>query len=142
MTPKKNIGPKVDQSALNELGKIFENTNRGATFVLELFPLLYKLGLTELKGLLSKNELSLIIDKFNGSMLDPQFAGRTLNIDLGDFCLFDNAHIKWGVDKEQMLATIENLDNASRTFLTIWAHSFWYGSNQGKDLDSYILPLL
>ena len=105
----------------------FETNSRGAQYVLEAMPVLYQFALRELKGKFLYDELSLILDVFNGASIDPQYAGQTLIPRCEERITLDNLDKKWRVNRKQFLNALSSLSFFQRAALEIWANGYWYG---------------
>ena len=117
----------------------FKNINNGGTYVLSAFPTLYKRALNEIKGKFAAEELCLIIDVFNATILTPQLAGQHLVPKVEDGIALDGLAEKWEVNAEPHLDKLRNLHHLQATALEIWACNFWHGKE--KDLGEYVSQL-
>ena len=142
---KVNVGPRIEEKTKDFILKCFENPNSGATYLIESFPNLYRITLLELKGLFETNELKLIIDVYNGHMINNEMAGQALYFGIHDGCFYDCLDSKWEIDKEKLLKKIDKLTIYQKACIEIWANGFWYGGNNTEkkplDLDKHVAAL-
>ena len=135
----KAISPKIQDAAAGFYPKFFKNLNAGATYTLESFPGMYRKTLFGMKGLFSENELKLIVDIFNSTMLTPVLAGEHLVWSVQDSIELEHVDKKWEVKKEIILQKISKLHLFEKACIEIWANGFWYNSDDTpQDLDKYI----
>jgi len=122
---KKTLGPSVDQKTLKWYEQNFDNTNRGARYILDSFPGIFERTLRDLRGVFTFRELSLILDVQNGCFLIPQIAGHHLfpNVDSG--MSFDQLDQKWEIDRPEIIKKIRGLKLFEIAVLEIWAAAFW-----------------
>ena len=142
---KENIGPKIEAATKEFLADSFANANAGATFVLESFKPLYRKTLEEVVGIFESNELKLIIDIFNGHMLNASMAGQEIWWSVAEGIKYDALDVKWEISKDNILSKIENLTCYQKACLEIWANGFWYGGDPEKkqlDIEKHVGLLL
>ena len=88
-----------------------------------------KLLSSELKGIFTEGELSLLLDISNGTMVNADFIiGQTSAMIGGIEYSFkvDNLGEKWGVDLESITAKIKSLSPALCAFLQNELNVFWH----------------
>jgi hypothetical protein len=141
---KKGVGPVLDTKTLEFYGERFDSINQGITYVLEMFPALYRMCLHDLKGRFLPGELMLMMDVMNGGMLSFGIAGQHLILSCYDGIKLDGLDAKWGIDKQTMLDKLVKLPRFELAALEIWAAGFWrsgiYKDPDGED--KWMAPLL
>jgi len=131
----KAISPKIQDAAAEFYPQFFKNLNAGATYTLESFSGMYRKTLFGMKGLFSENELKLIVDIFNATMLTPILAGEHLAGSAQDSIELEHVDNKWDVKKEVILGKISKLQVFERACIEIWANGFWYNSDDTSEND-------
>ena len=141
---QKAIGPKLEPTIAEFYPKIFSNLHSGTTFVLEIFPTLYRRTLYDLKGLLTKGELSLLVDVFNGALLTPGLVGQHIIAQVEDGIDLDGLDKKWEIEKTALVEKLKSLPLFSLACLEIWANGFWYRKEkpEGLNFDAWVEQLL
>jgi len=141
---KQGVGPKIDKRAKEFICRVFSSANAGSTYILESFKRTYEETLKEMQGLFTKNQLLLIVDVFNGHMLNPVIAGDELRMTCTESIKYDHMDEKWSIDVDSFISKIEKLTVYQRTSLEIWANAFWYGGDleEDKNLEKYVEELL
>lgn len=128
------LGPRISESAEKWLTENFETKNAGGEFVLEAFPALYKRGLAELRGKFSGNELALLVDTFNSTMIYPPHVGQSVELCAADSMDLDGTDAKWGVEREVFLEKLAALTFFEKACLEIFVKSFWSSPTTGGAL--------
>jgi len=105
----------------------FESNSQGVHYALEALPVLYQAALKEIKGKFLYDELSFILDVFNGAAINPQTAGQTLIARCEHKIELDRLDKKWRVNKKQFLNALRSLSYFQRAALEIWANGYWHG---------------
>ncbi len=143
---KTGIAPKIDIGAVEFYQNHFRTLNAGATWALETFPHLYRDALSDMRGVFSLGELSMVLEVLNGSAIlelgSVGLSGRSIGIEIEDsFRLYPGQYeAKWGVDPADLLPKINGLSRFNRVALEIWAAGFW--RQQGETPESWAAPLL
>jgi hypothetical protein len=140
----KTVSPRVDETALAVYPELFLNPHFGYTYILEAFPVLYKRTLFEIrrKKLFTGNELKLILDVFNGTMLTSFLAGQHIDASVQDAIYLDRLNEKWEIDGKVLIGKIESMSVFEKCVLEIWANAFWYSKKKHDDLEKYVSGLL
>jgi hypothetical protein len=153
------------QTTADWYARFFETTNQGVTWALEEVPYLYQAilvtwaleevpylyqaTLTELRGQLTKGELSMILDIMNGTMFfhgHGGMAGQYLRIGIQDsFDLYPGVYEdKWKTDKTKFMGKLQAMTRFQVACLELWAAGFWnqHIVGNGVDMNEWIQPLL
>lgn len=139
---------KISARISNEefFNKHFRSVSGGCEYVLEAFPGLYSRTLHGLKGKLTTNELSLIVDVFNSAMLSPKISGQHLILNCIDGMDLDGLDDKWGVNKAEFVLKLRTFSLLDCACLEIWANGFWYSNTsiekEELNFEDYIKALL
>jgi hypothetical protein len=136
---KKNIGPRISAQAEKYYTDNFDSLNKGATYVLEAWPVLYRRTLAELKGRFVRGELCLMIDVSNGLFLTSSIAGEHLEIQCVDGMALDGLDEKWEIDRAEFTGKLTSLTLWQSAVLEVWARSFW--EPEPGDLEKYVSRL-
>jgi len=144
---KKNIAPRITPECRAYLVENFKNANSGAEYTLESANVLYRQTLIGIKGRFSDNELKLMIDAMNATMLKTQMthiAGKQLTGNVWAGMALDSLDEKWDVDADALNQKLAGCHLFETHCLEIWTNGFWYGGDVSKqlDVDKYIKPLL
>ena len=134
----KKITPRISDKTEQFLSENFKTINAGAEFTLEIFPVLFSRTLNSLKGRFTAEELSLMIDVFNTTILTTGIAGQHLHFGCVDSIELDGSDAKWDVDKTTFLNKTRDLKPFEAACLEIWVKGFWQG---GHELDQYVKKL-
>lgn len=122
------LGPRVSWKTGDWLAFTFGTRNKGAEFMLEAFPELYRRCIAdELRGKFTVPELSLLLDSFNVDKrgFRPDMAGRYIILRTADAIRLDHIDAKWGVDAVSFMEKINALSLFQRACLEIWSRAFW-----------------
>ena len=138
---RKKTSPRCSLESIEAYKKIFPSTNAALEFLADSFPALYTRTTRSMQGKFNPDELKLIIDTMNGTLLTPGLAGLHVAANVSDAIDLTKIHEKWGVDPVQILAKINALSVFERAILEVWAGAFWLNANK-IDVDKYILSLL
>ena len=79
----------------------------------------------DLKDLFSKNELLLMIDVMNGTMLTPGSSGHQISANVEDGIALDRLDEKWEIDKTAIIKKLSGLSLFQKTALELWTKKFW-----------------
>lgn len=140
---KQPIGPRITDKTRDFLSENFSSANTGAQYVLDSLPALYRAGLRELKGRFSREELMLMIDVMNGTMLTPGICDEVV-ADAEDGIALDGLAEKWEIDALAFLERLHSLTSFQVAVLTIWSNGFWYGGGDERperDIEAYVRQL-
>ena len=119
----------------------FHTKTYGATYVLDAFPAVIRKTLySDLRGIFTAGELSLILDVCNGLAFTIGLAGNHLPIQVDDGMVLDGLDKKWGVDRDQFLKKLRHLSTVEIFCLELWAGAFWLPS-QVQGIADYIRPM-
>jgi len=131
----------ITASAATTLAMYFETAEVGARYVLNAFPTLLKTTISnDLKGKFTENEVKLLIDVMNATMLTNDSVGHYLLANVEDGIALDKLDQKWEVHGELLVAKLKTLTLTQLAMLEIWVQGFW---NQGGNTpDDYIANIL
>lgn len=140
----KRVAPWVFAPAQTWTLETFENLNQAATYLINSAPPLYRQTLIELKGKFTADELRLMLDVMNGTMLTAEWPGATLAGNVRDGIALDALDEKWGINGKELTDKIDTLHVFQLHVLELWANSFWYGGDRSRelDIDAHVKPLL
>jgi hypothetical protein len=145
----RGVSPKILQTTADWYARFFETTNQGVTWALEEVPYLYQAILTELRGQLTKGELSMILDIMNGTMFfhgHGGMAGQYLRIGIQDsFDLYPGVYEdKWKTDKTKFMGKLQAMTRFQVACLELWDAGCWnqHIVGNGVDMNEWIQPLL
>jgi len=144
---KKNIAPRITPECRAYLTENFKNANSGAEYTLESANALYRQTLIGLKCRFSSDELKLMIDAMNATMLKTQMthiSGKQLTGNVWTGMALDGLDEKWNVDAAYLTSKLRSCHIFETHCLEILANGFWFGGDVTKQLDieKYIKPLL
>lgn len=131
----------ISEKATEFIDNWFKRRNPGIEFILESFYITFNHALYEIKGKFSDNELNLILDAFNGTLLTTQIMGQHLLPQVEDGCRFEFLDEKWEVKKEELLKKISDLTNFQAAAVELWASAFWQ-KHHGQGMDEFKKILL
>ena len=138
---RRKISPRVEENAHATLKEVFGTSNAGAEFVLNSWPALYKRTLHGLKGKFDREELMLLIDVMNGTILTPAIAGGHIGANTTDGIDLDGLDKKWDVGGAILKAKIEQLSAFERACLEWWIQTFWIQEDHGN-VEEYVATLI
>jgi hypothetical protein len=118
----------------------WETPYAGHRYALEAFPVLYRQTLDALRGRFTREELCLILEAANGTLLTPEIAGQHLALGVGDAMSLDGLDAKHGVDRDVLRAKLRALAPFEAASLELWAAACW--RDKRRDLASWLAPLL
>lgn len=137
----KKIGPRVSETTEKFLKTNFKSLSGGAEYCLEAMPAVARkfMGL-DFKGRLSREELYLIIDVMNGTMLSPQIAGQHIPLNVEDGIALDHLDQKWEVDGPALVEKLKAMSTPELFFLEIWVQGFWQrlGTEDEIKMEDYV----
>ena len=136
---KKNIGPRIDDEVYDSYKLIpaFKSSNAGVEYAMEMFPLLYRKTLLELKGMFFYNELKLIIKVVIKQNLDPRTAGQYLLTSLTTAIQVNNLQEKYSVDPDSLIEKVDKLTSFQKACLELWA----WGWQKTDNIEDYVRNL-
>jgi len=136
---KKNIGPRIDDEVYDSYKLIpaFKSSNAGVEYAMDVFPLLYRKTLFEMKGIFLYNELKLIIKVVIKQNLDLRTAGQYLLTSLSTAIEIDSLHKKYSVDPDSLMEKVDKLIAYQKACLELWA----WGWQKTDDMDGYVRSL-
>jgi hypothetical protein len=139
----KKITPRINEKSEEFFKTNFKSVNSGAEYLLESIPAVARIYAGyQLKGKFTADELKLIIDVMNGTMLTAQFAGQHLLPNVQDGIALDHLDEKWEIDADKLKEKIKSLSIPDIFFLEIWIQGFWQQNTEsGVELEKYIEEL-
>jgi hypothetical protein len=133
--------PRISEKAGDFYPAHFSSRNGGLEYVLDAFPALYQRTIPQVLAKFKGQELMLIIDVFNATMLTAGIAGQHVGISVADGIDLDRLDEKWGIDRAEIMEKIEGLAAFEAACLEIWANGFWYAAVKPVDnigIEEYI----
>ena len=138
----KKITPRIADNTVGFLTDNFKNLNAGSEYLLDSVPAVSRVYVGyQLKGTFTENELKLMIDIMNGTMLNPSLAGQHLKSNIEDGISLDHLDTKWEVDGNDLISKLGDMSVPEIFFLEIWIQGFWIQSD-GIELEDYIQSLI
>lgn len=128
------ISPRISTTTAIWLEELWGTKNAGAEFLLEALPQLYRRCMAELHGKFTGNELALLIDTFNSTMLSPSLLGQQLEFCAEDSMDLDHTHTKWDVDRNDFMSQIITLTLFERACLEIFVKGYWENQTNGEGI--------
>ncbi|MFH0825272.1 MAG: hypothetical protein V2B18_21180 [Pseudomonadota bacterium] len=128
------ITTRVSEATEKWLTTNCRNKTSGAEYILDAFPTLYARTLLDLRGKFSGNEVALLIDAFNGTMLTPQLAGQHVIMSAADSMELDRTDEKWNVEPKDFLARLQALSHFERAVMEIFVRAYWESPETGDGL--------
>ncbi len=131
------VCPTLPSETISNYREIFQTVDDGIEYVLEMFPVLFKNALSEIRGRFSKKEVMLIIRVMSGLILSPQLAGQYIVGNVLDRIGREDLLASVGIEKSGFLEKLRSLNIFQRACLEIWANSYWYqGGKPYEDSDA------
>lgn len=129
--------PMLPSETISEYREIFQTVEDGIEYVLEMFPMLFRNALSEIRGKFSRKEVMLIIRVMSGLILSPQLAGQYVIGNVLDRIAREDLVASDGIEKSGFLEKLRTLNTFQRACLEIWANSYWYhGGKPYEDSDA------
>lgn len=125
----KATAPRISDQSAEFYPGVFRTLNAGLEYTIAAFPALYRRALAEIKGMFSRNELMLVIDVFNGTMLTAGMAGQHVVISVSDGTNLDHMDGKWSIEAQELICKLRGLTSFQAACLELWANGFWYAKN-------------
>jgi hypothetical protein len=95
-----------------------------------------------LKGVFTREELWVIVDRFNGTMLPPIFKMETdpsiLYAEIEDGELYQGSAQTFGANANNLFAKIKKLTPIQCFFLRREAYNTWYGEGKNGDIAGFL----
>lgn len=150
MVEFRKVTAQGNAQSLEFIGSVFRkgngqpNPTGGVGFLIDSFKSLYRQNLMKLKGEFERNELLLIIDVMNGTILTPGMAGQHLLGNVADGIALDNLDEKWEIEKTKLIEKLRLLSIPELALFELWIQGFWEQTLDQKplELEEYIQPLL
>lgn len=128
------ITTRVSEFTEKWLETHMRNKTAGAEYILDAFPTLYGRALAEMKGKFSGNELALLVDALNGTMLTPQLAGQHVVLAADNSMTLARTDVKWNVDSNFFMGRLQALSHFERVVLELFIRAFWESPETGDGL--------
>lgn len=141
---KQGISLRISDKARECLADNFSGPNIGAGYVIDSFPALYRATLRELKGMFTRDELMLLVDCMNATMLTPGLCDEVLT-NAVDAMALDALDEKWEVNRAELTAKLTTLTAFQVAVLNIWTNAAWCGGGddrEERDIDAYVKQLI
>jgi len=138
----KKITPRIADNTVGFLTDNFKNLNAGSEYLLDAIPSVARVYAGyQLKSIFSAEELQLMIDVMNGTMLSPLLAGQHLKVNVEDGIALDHLDSKWEINGNNLISKLGDMSVPEVFFLEIWIQGFWIQSD-GIELEDYIQSLI
>ena len=138
----KKITPRIADNTISFLTNNFKNLNAGSEYLLDSVPAVSRVYVGyQLKGVFSADELKLMVDVMNSTMLNPQLAGQHLKSNVEDGISLDHLDAKWEINGNDLISKLSDMSVPEVFFLEIWIQGFWIQSNE-IELEDYIQALI
>lgn len=128
------VTARISDTAATWLAANCRNKTSGAEYILDAWPTLYARTLLDLRGKFTGNEIALLIDTFNGTMLTPQLAGQHLILSAADSMELDRTDEKWNVEPKDFLTRLAALSHFERAVLELFVRAYWESDETGDGL--------
>lgn len=129
-----------DYTEANPTTRMFETPLEMLTWTLETNKAMQRQSKRTLKGVFSANELTAIISVMNATILTYGIPGDTLQGNIDDVL---PGELPVEIYKDELRIKLSSLGIYERSYLELWAWSFWYAPGfDDRDLESYIQQLL
>ena len=139
MKKQPTLGPRTDVATALFYKHLFGSTNAGAEFVINAFPGWYRRALSHsFRHKFSAQELMLLIDSYNGTMLSPDFSGRAVVDHVSDAIEHEHLAEKYGVDANKLVTDLALMDPFDHAALEIWCKAYWEQMDKGLALEKYV----
>ena len=113
------------QLSTDEPGKIVPSTTAMDTFR-QAIPNLYSVPLREIKGLISSEEVSPVLDVSNGLLPVPMLLGQQLRREVQDDIDRNGFAEGWGFARDALLETLARLSSSQVPVLETVLNDSWY----------------
>lgn len=136
--------PKLDLLE-QRLAEVFENKSSGAEMAIDAWFCMRKYTLFELKGKFTEEELYALVDAYNGTIFEPQYASspQFIRIQIEDSIKFSGFSQDWKFKREEFLKKIDSLTAAQSYFLLEEIQRFWNKESDKKDsLHDFVFSLV
>ena len=138
----KKITPRIADNTVGFLTDNFKNLNSASEYLLDAIPSIARVYVGyQLKGIFSAEELKLMVDVMNSTMLSPLLAGQHLKVNVEDGIALDRLDAKWEIDGNKLIAKLNDMSVPEIFFLEIWIQGFCIQSNE-IELEDYIQSLI
>lgn len=139
------VSPRITQGTQECLNIAFKTKQGGSELILNGFRSMYLNSLGEIKGKFNSNELFLIINAMNDTILDGVSIGTYVKLNSIDSIRFDKTNQEYNVDAKQFKKKLKKLTHFQLCCLDIWASAIWvssYHKEQETDINEYVKQLL
>ena len=138
----KKITPRIADNTIEFLKNNFKNLNAGSEYLLDSVPSVARVYAGyQLKGTFTGEELQLMIDVMNSTMLNSQLAGQHLKVNVEDGIALDHLDKKWEINGNDLISKLGEMSVPEVFFLEIWIQGFWVQSDD-IELEDYIQALV
>ena len=134
---QKNVTIKLDEREIEVLKNDFGQISTAIQLIVEPFNRLKKTTLNEIKGYFSREELTVLVDCLNGTMLTPDFIyNKSFFIfNLEDFEQLEGGISRHNASPEILLNKLKELNSSTVYFLFLEILNFW---QKGDNLDDFL----
>jgi len=145
----KKTGIQISPGSLELLGTLFKkgagkpNPSGAASYIVESFRNLYRQTLLKIKGLFTPEDLYLMLNVANGTILTPSIAGQQLLPSVEDGIALDSLDTCYETNGPALIEKMKTLSIPERAILEIWLKGFWEQNGiKGLTIEDYIKPLI
>ena len=146
----KKVTAQANSQSLEFIGKLFRkgngqpNPTGGVGFLIDSFKTIYRQNLINLKGKFEKNELFLMIDVMNGTMLVAHVAGQHLVGKVSGGIALDGIDKKWKIGKTKLMEKLMLLSIPELALFELWIQGFGVqsGDTDALEMEDYVKQLL
>ena len=141
----KKIGPRVTEQTETFLKSNFRSLSAGAEYITNAAPSVMKKFIgQDIKTRFLREELLLMVDVMNGTMLTAGIAGQHLPLNVADGIQLDRLDEKWEVDGPALEEKLKTLSTPDLFFLEVWIQGFWeqLGTEDEIPLEEYVKAAL
>jgi len=128
----------TEESLITKVTEIYKKQGEGVTTALDCFIELRRRTLPLLREVFTKQELSAIIDAYNGTIMDRNYFGLQFFIaQIEDADTYESLCAKHEINLQELIEKATKLHPSELFFLLEEVNWFW-NNNQGNDLDVFL----
>lgn len=114
----KVVSVRIEENTAEEYARVYGKTYTGMQIAAESFLSLRKRTFETLKGVFTKEELTALVDSFNGSMRQEKYLNKSvLVVQVEDSEKFDNIANRHNLDYSSFISKIKGLTECQAYFL-------------------------
>lgn len=136
----KNITIRVDDRIQAVLNEISEKPVTATQEALEIFMILRRTTINELKYVFTKEEIIALLDSFNGLIptWDYVASADTLAWHMSEAEKYAGAATRQGANPDKLIEKLKGLTSAQSTILQLELWAFWNRSDEPANLDDFV----